>query len=80
MVQVKKATIDNAVRLSRKHWKTGDVDILRARTPVLYELEKQTGEKYSWIFFFDVLGLCCYGTTNEQLYEVLQILGIEVVK
>jgi len=55
MRSVKKETMDELIRISKKYWRTGDTDILPARIKLAEELSDQAfGNAYNWCSFSDL--------------------------
>ena len=69
--------------MTRKYWETGDRDYLISGHALCDVLEKKTG--VSWSAFADLVGsILQHGgfktrATNSTVYEVLKVLGYEVV-
>ena len=83
MRHVKKATLDEMLRLVRKRKCTHDDDLIPAQFRIAEELEAQAfgidcGVK--WLAFCDVvdgvLGLN-QNTSNDAIYAIFQLIGIE---
>ena len=80
-----KSELDKAIRISRKYWKTGDVDILAARSNAVKSISiKLTGEEYSAGAVQDVIDAMISGfglkqhATNQDIYDVFTLLGYEI--
>ena len=83
MRHVKKATLDEMLRLARKRKATNDNDLMPAQFRIADELAAQAfgidfGVK--WLAFSDVvdgvLGLN-QNTSNDAIYAIFQLIGIE---
>ena len=82
MRSVKKETMDELVRLVRKYWATGDVDILDAKHRKASELSNQAyGSGAKWLQFCDIVdGAICLNrnVSNDTIYKIFGLLCIEV--
>ena len=86
MKAIKKNTLLELARLTRKYVKTGDVDILSARIEKAKELSKQAyGKDNAWLPFTDFVNATVgvYALypkcTNEELCELFRSLNFEVL-
>ena len=83
MKHIKKATMDEMLRLARKRKVTHDDDLISAQFRIAYELEAQAfgidcGVK--WLAFSDVVdGVLSLNqnTSNDAIYAIFQLIGIE---
>ena len=85
MRSIDKRTLDEAIRLSRKYWKTGDADILLARTLKARELSYQycgdEGVRRSdFLDCIDAALLLVPNCTNATIYSVFETMGIKILK
>jgi hypothetical protein len=84
MKTVEKKTMDEAIRLSRKYWDTGDVDILPARLVKTRNLSEQAfGNDWKWCKFNDLIDSMIglnKGVGNVTIYEALALVGITVTE
>ena len=86
--QIKKETLKEIIRLYRKYWKIGDIDILGTKSQKCEELSIQAfGNDNAWSSIGDIVSgitsLCChYGMniTYETIYKVFELLGFEIVE
>ena len=82
MKTIQKKTLDEAIRISRKYWETGDVDILEARYKRSSELSNQVfGENSKFCAFSDLIDSVLNlnkGATNELIYAIFALVGINV--
>lgn len=87
MKKVHKSLVDELIKFERQFAKTGDVDNLDKTRIIGKEISRELydTDKYDLDFshLFDSL-VGCYsvrknGCTNAEIYEVLKILGIEVI-
>ncbi|MBQ9416747.1 MAG: hypothetical protein IJU20_07925 [Clostridia bacterium] len=76
---IEKAKLDEAIRLNKKYYRTGDKDLL----PVLRAAEDAAfGDQKRGIYsLLSAITLTRrdYNTPNCTYYEVLQVLGFEIV-
>lgn len=86
MKAIKKSTLFELARLTRKYARTGDVDILSARIETAKELATQAyGKDNAWLPFSDFInatvGVCALypKCTNEELCELFRALNFEVL-
>ena len=86
MKAIKKSTLFELARLTRKYARTGDVDILSARIETAKELAKQAyGRENAWLPFADFINATVgvYALypkcTNEELCELFRALKFEVL-
>lgn len=85
--QIKKETLKELIRIYRKYWKTGDVDILGTKNQKCDELSIQAfGRANACLSMSDIVGgittLCCHhgmNITYEAIYKVFEIIGFEIV-
>ena len=82
MRSVKKETMDELARVTRKYWATGDKDILDAKHRKASELSEQaSGSDKKWLQFCDILdGAICLNrnVSNNTIYKIFSLLCIEV--
>jgi len=83
MKTVQKKTMDELIRLVRKYHATGDVDILPAKNDTADQLAGQAfnGDTLHWLEFTDIASAAVRldkNTTNQQIYRMFEIVGIEV--
>ena len=86
MKAIKKSTLFELARLTRKYARTGDVDILSARIETAKELATQAyGKDNAWLPFADFVNATVgvYALypkcTNEELCELFRALKFEVL-
>lgn len=86
MKAIKKSTLLELVRLTRKYARTGDVDILSARIETAKELATQAyGRENAWLPFADFINATVgvYALypkcTNEEICELFRALKFEVL-
>ena len=86
MKAIKRSTLLELVRLTRKYARTGDVDILSARIETAKELAIQAyGKDNAWLPFADFINATVgvYALypkcTNEELCELFRALKFEVL-
>ena len=86
MKTVWKSTIDELLRVVRKYAKTGDTDILARKSEICRELSVEAfGSEGKWLKFADLTGAVVGvnplvpGASNQVVYDVLKVIGIEVV-
>jgi len=84
MRTVQKKTTDETIRISRKYWDTGDVDILDARYNLTKKLSNQAFEsEHKYMSFGDLIDSVLKlnkGATNELIYSVFELIGISVAE
>ena len=84
MKTIQKKTLDEAIRISRKYWATGDIDVLQARYAQTVKLSEQSfGSNYKWCAFNDLIDSVLHlnkGATNELIYAVFALVGINVTE
>lgn len=87
MSTVKKETLDNAIRVSRKFWNTGDADYLGTRHKIVVLLSEQAfGKDFYWSELEDIIDSSIKlpirtkneEAPNELIYSVFELLGITV--
>lgn len=82
MRSVKKETMDELARITRKYWATGDKGILDAKHKKASELSEQAfGSDANWLQFCDILdGVICLNrnVSNDTIYKIFGLLCIEV--
>lgn len=86
MKAIKKSTLLELARLTRKYARTGDVDILSTRIEIAKKLATQAyGKDNAWLPFADFVN-AVIGTyalypkcTNEELCELFRTLKFEVL-
>ena len=86
MKAIKKSTLLELARLTRKYTRTGDVDILSARIETAKELAKQAyGRDIAWLPFVDFAESTCgiyalyHNCTDEDFCELFRVLKFEVL-
>ena len=86
MKAIKKSTLLELARITRKYARTGDVDILPARIETAKKLATQAyGKDNAWSAFSDLVdaALGVYALypkcTNEELCELFRALKFEVL-
>ena len=86
MKAIKRSTLFELARLTRKYARTGDVDILSARIETAKELATQAyGKNNAWLSFVDfmnaIVGVHALypKCTNEELCELFRALKFEVL-
>jgi hypothetical protein len=83
MKKIPKKMFDAMVTGSRKYWETGNTDHLGRNYALCQRLQEETGVE--WICFSDLVGSIVMNrgfkpdVSNEVIYEVLKVLGYEVV-
>jgi len=83
MKTVKKKTMDDMIRVTRKYWQTGDADYLSARNEKADALSVEAFESSSehWIHFTDLINAAVgldKNVTNQNIYAMFHLAGIEV--
>lgn len=77
MKKIPKSLIDELMRLSKKYWNTGDVDILDKTYNVAKEIELQTNK--SWSIWKDIIdSLCRLNVSSNCVYGIFETIGFEV--
>ena len=86
MKSIKRSTLLELARLTRKYTRTGDVDILSTRIEIAKKLATQAyGKDNAWLPFADFVNAIVgvYGLypkcTNEELCELFRALKFEVL-
>lgn len=87
MRTIQKETLDRLIMLERKYFLTGNEDLLDPHLEACKELSTQAyGRDNYWMAFFDLVsgiagGICSLnpGISDASLYEIMRILGYEVV-
>ena len=86
MKSIKKSTLLDLARLTRKYTRTGDVDILSTRIEIAKKLATQAyGKDNAWSSFASfvdaVVGVYSFypKCTNEELCELFKALKFEVL-
>lgn len=86
MKSIPKKHLDELIRLTKKYYRTGDVDILAARSAAADELSKSVrGDSLSSVAFSDIVNAMFSGSglkrdaTYQDVYDVFALLGYEVV-
>ena len=86
MKAIKKSTLFELARLTRKYAKTGDVDILSAKIETAKKLATQAyGKDNAWLPFADFVNATVgvYALypkcTNEEICELFRALKFEVL-
>ena len=82
MRSVKKETMDELIRVVRKFWATGDVDLFGAKYRKGHELSEQAyGSDAKWLPLLDILDAAInlnQNTSNDTIYKIFGLLGINV--
>lgn len=85
MKTIKKETLDELIRITKKYYKTTDTDLLPKRFELAEQLSKQAFEtENKWLAFCDLVSSVIGGSglnqnaTNETVYEIFNLLGISV--
>ena len=86
MRAIKRSTLFELGRLTRKYARTGDVDILSARIEIARKLATQAyGKDYAWLSFADFMNAAVgvYALypecTDEEICELFRVLKFEVL-
>ena len=86
MKPIPKENLDELIRLTKKYYRTGDVDILPARSQAANQLSVSIrGDTLSSLAFTDVVSAMFGGfglkrdATYQDVYDVFALLGYEVV-
>jgi len=86
MKQIPQKPLDELIRLTKKYYSTGDVDILAARTEAATALSTSLrGDNLANYCFADIVGAIFNGfglkkdATRQDVYDVFALLGYEVV-
>lgn len=86
MKSIKKSTLLDLARLTRKYTRTGDVDILSTRIEIAKKLATQAyGKDNAWLPFADFVNATVgvYALypkcTNEELCDLFKALKFEVL-
>lgn len=78
MNKIPKSLIDEFIRVDKKYWKTGDVDILDKTINITKDIELKTDK--DWLIWKDFLGgLCRLNVSSNCIYGILETIGFEVV-
>ena len=76
---MEKKPLDELIRITRKYWETGDVDILDAKLKHAKDLSVSVfGNEGKWCMFSDLIFAIIRlnkETTNLDIYSVLELLG-----
>lgn len=84
MRTIQKGDLDKAIRISRKYWATGDVDILESRFSCTKRLSNQAFEsEHKFCSFSGLIDSVLHlnkGATNELIYSVFALIGICVAE
>jgi hypothetical protein len=76
---MEKKPLDELIRITRKYWETGDVDILDAKINHAKKLSVSvSGNENRWCMFSDLIFAIIRlnkETTNLDIYGVLETLG-----
>lgn len=79
-IKLNKKDLDEAIRLERKYWQTGDIDLLPAldedMSAAIYNEETHL---YGLKSIVDGIAVSCPYAKNETFYKVLEILGYEII-
>lgn len=84
MRNVKKATIDDLARVTRKYKATGDTDLMAAKFARADELAAQAfgnNTATKWLAFTEIVdGVFSLNqnTSNDTIYKIFGLLGIDV--
>ena len=78
MNKIPKSLIDEFIRVDKKYWKTGDVDILDKTINITKDIELKTNK--DWCIWNELLGgLCRLNVSSNCIYGILETIGFEVV-
>lgn len=83
MKKIPKKTLDSLLTMTRKYWETGEHDYITCCIALCESLQKATS--VDWIAFHNLTGSILQGfgfkprATNATIYDVLKVLGYEVV-
>lgn len=85
MKTISKDSVDNLFRITRKYYKTGDVDSLPARLEMAEKLSKEAFDSPdSWLGFAEMASaivgndLKCQTIESDSIYKIFEILGFTV--
>ena len=77
MSKISKSLIDEFIRVCKKYWETGDVDIIDKQINIAKDIELKTNK--DWIIWKDFLeSLCRLNVSSNCIYEILETIGFEV--
>ena len=86
MKSIKKSTLLDLARLTRKYTRTGDVDILSTRIEIAKKLATQAyGKNYAWLPFADFMNATVgvYALypecTDKEICDLFKALKFEVL-
>lgn len=82
-MKLKKELVDEVIRINKKYYKTGEVDILPATRKAEDALEQECKASYSVIRLIRDLAMFTQWSgvgTYEDIYKALAVFGIEVVE
>ena len=86
MKPIPKENLDELIRLTKKYYRTGDVDILAARSQAAKQLSLSVrGSEVGWLAFGDIVSAILSRSglkrdaTYQDVYDVFALLGYEVV-
>ena len=77
MKKISKNLIDEFIRVCKKYWKTGDVDILDKKINIAKDIELETNKCWPiWEGFLE--SLCRFNVSSNCIYDILETIGFEV--
>lgn len=79
-MKINKAKLDEAIRLNKKYYRTGDKDLIK---PLLDAEEKALPGESHWsgsLLTAITLRRRDYSEPYKTYYDVLQLLGVEIVE
>ena len=77
MSKISKSLIDEFIRVCKKYWKTGDIDVLDKKINIAEDIELETNK--SWSIWEGLLGsLCRLNVSSNCIYGILETIGVEV--
>ena len=86
MKSIKKSTLLELARITRRYARTGDVNILSARIEIAKELARQAyGRDVAWLPFVDFAESTCgiyalwHNCTDEDFCKLFRAMGFEVL-
>ena len=86
MKSIKKSTLLELARITRRYARTGDINILSARIEIAKELARQAyGRDVAWLPFVDFAESTCgvyalwHNCTNEDFCKLFRAMGFEVL-
>lgn len=83
MKQIRRKLLDSLICLERLYWETGNADILPGAISIAMEISEESNVEWLSIKDFATSIVINNGlskdASNEKIYEVLNVLGWEVV-